>query len=99
MTFNVTVDAPEQRLVAAESRRRLYDEIAIAVDRHVRRGLGSLDGALNVIRSAGVGDDPAGDLTRRHRITREHVRETRIYAFVSRGLRVRDVARNILHRE
>jgi hypothetical protein len=91
-------DAAEVRLVVGKAGRLRHDEEAVAADRHVGRDAGALDRPLH-----GVGGDAAGDHSARgllsERGRRDQILKGRVGFLVAGGLRIRDVAGNILQRE
>src|SRR6185312_2813335 len=91
----VQIDAAEHRLVIRERARLLDDEVAVAVDRHVRAGAGVLDVALLVVGGDRVREDAAGDLLARQVVGHE-VLETRLDALVGSRLGIGDVAGDVL---
>jgi len=77
----------------------LRREKAVAVNRHEGGDRRCRDGALRGNGGSRVGGDGARDLPVRGRRIRNQIDEGGAYAFVTRGLGIRDVAGDILERE
>ena len=92
---SVTINAVEHRVVVGEAAGLLYGEEAVAVDRHVGRDRGGLHVALHRVGFARARADAAGELRVRTRV-RDQVEEARVDALEGGGLRVSDVAGDVL---
>ncbi|GCC48040.1 hypothetical protein chiPu_0032424, partial [Chiloscyllium punctatum] len=93
----IAVDAVEHRRAVGEAAGLLHREEAVAVDRHEGRDRGRLHVALHRVGRARLRGDAAGEL-RGQRGLRDEVEEGGIDALEGRGLRVGDVAGDILKR-
>ena len=93
----IIIDAVELRLIVGEADRLLDHEVAVAVDRHIGRDRRALDRSLHRVGGDGIDDDAAGRLLLRPG-RGDQIGEARVGFLVARGLRVGDVAGNVLQR-
>ena len=93
----VVVDAVEHRTVVGHGGGLLHHEEAFAVDRHEGADRGALNVALHRIGHARIGGDAAGELLGRL-LVRDQVDEAGVDALERGGLRIGDVAGDVLER-
>ena len=92
-------DACEHRHIVGDPACLLHREESVAVDRHVSGDRRRRDRSLRGNGGACVGCDGSRDLPVRRRRIRNEVDKTGAYALVTGGLRVRDVAGDVLEGE